>query len=140
MSGERKITAVILDDLARNGSLNPIPPWLAAALPHPHCGARFRADRNRNPAWTVSRGLQSPRGRRMHTTSLRSSFMTILKSMEMVGIASLLTAGLSLPAAAQSAHTELKDKSGKDVGVVELTQTPGGVLIKLSLKGMPAGE
>ena len=66
--------------------------------------------------------------------------MTILKSMEMVGIASLLTAGLSLSAAAQSAHTALKDKSGKDVGVVELTQTPGGVLIKLSLKGMPAGE
>ena len=57
--------------------------------------------------------------------------MTILKSMEMVGIASLLTAGLSLSAAAQSAHTALKDKSGKDVGVVELTQTPGGVLIKL---------
>ena len=56
--------------------------------------------------------------------------MTILKSLEMVGIASLLTAGLSLPAAAQSAHTALKDKSGKDVGVVELTQTPGGVLIK----------
>ena len=66
--------------------------------------------------------------------------MTILKSMEMVGIASLLTAGLSWSAAAQSAHTALKDKSGKDVGVVELTQTPGGVLIKVSLKGMPAGE
>src|SRR5215211_4486353 len=85
-------------------------------------------------------GLQSPRGRRMHTMSLWSSFMTILKSREMVVIASLLTAGLSLPAAAQSAHTELKDKSGKEVGVVELTQAPGGVLIKLSLKGMPAGE
>src|SRR6185436_4277287 len=35
------------------------------------------------------------------------------------------------------AYTALKDKSGKDVGVVELTQTPGGVLIKLSIKGMP---
>ena len=55
--------------------------------------------------------------------------------MEMVGIASLLTAGLSWSAAAQSAHTALKDKSGKDVGVVELAQTPGGVLIKLSAEG-----
>ena len=66
--------------------------------------------------------------------------MTILKSMGMTGIAALLTAGLSLPAAAQSAKATLKDKSGKDVGVVDLTQTPGGVLIKLSLKGMPNGE
>src|SRR3954469_9773151 len=96
----------------------------------------FARNRNRNPALTVcsdrlqSRACKSRRGRRMHTTSPRSSFMTILKSMERVGIASLLTAGLSLPAAAQSAHTDLKDKSGKDVGVVELTQTPAGVLIK----------
>ena len=35
----------------------------------------------------------------------------------------------SLSVAAQSAHTALKDKSGKDVGVVGLTQTAGGVLI-----------
>jgi Cu-Zn family superoxide dismutase len=110
----------------------------AAALPHPRCGAVFA--RNRTAAWTVSHGdgLQSRTG--MHAMTLRSSLMTILKSMEMVGITSLLTAGLSLPAAAQSAHTALKDKSGKDVGVVELTQTPGGVLIKLSVKGMPADE
>ena len=51
--------------------------------------------------------------------------MTILKSMEMVGIASLLTAGLSLSAAAQSSHTALKDKSGKDVGVVEALPRTG---------------
>ena len=56
--------------------------------------------------------------------------------MEMVGIASLLTAVLSLSAAAQSAHTALKDKSGKDVGVVELTQTPGGAASLFSENGL----
>ena len=34
----------------------------------------------------------------------------------------------------------LKDKNGKDVGTVELSQTAAGVLLKLSLKGLPAGE
>ena len=47
--------------------------------------------------------------------------------------------------AAVSAHAEtakavLKDKSGKDVGTVDLVQTPHGVLLKLSVKGIPAGE
>jgi Cu-Zn family superoxide dismutase len=44
------------------------------------------------------------------------------------------------PAFAQSAKAELKDGAGKTVGTAELTQTPGGVLIRLSLKGVPAGE
>src|ERR1700745_285721 len=48
-------------------------------------------------------------------------------------------------AAAVSAHAEtakaiLKDKAGKDVGTVDLIQTPHGVLLKLSVKGIPAGE
>ena len=48
-------------------------------------------------------------------------------------------------AAAISAHAEtakavLKDKTGKDVGTVDLIQTPHGVLLKLSVKGIPAGE
>ncbi|MGD9882245.1 MAG: superoxide dismutase family protein [Reyranella sp.] len=34
----------------------------------------------------------------------------------------------------------MKDASGKEVGKVDLTETPHGVLIKLSLKGFPAGE
>jgi Cu-Zn family superoxide dismutase len=47
--------------------------------------------------------------------------------------------------AAVSAHAEtakavLKDKSGKEVGTVDLVQTPHGVLLKLSVKGVPAGE
>lgn len=55
--------------------------------------------------------------------------------------ATLLTmACLALPAAAQVAKATLKNTTGKDVGTVNLTQTGNGVLIKLSLKGMPAGE
>ena len=55
--------------------------------------------------------------------------------------ATLLTmACLALPAAAQVAKATLKDTAGKDVGTANLVQTPSGVLIKLSLKGMPPGE
>ncbi len=43
-------------------------------------------------------------------------------------------------ASAQTAKAALKDAAGKDVGSAELTQTPTGVLIKLSVKGLPAGE
>ncbi|MBN9086160.1 MAG: superoxide dismutase family protein [Reyranella sp.] len=46
----------------------------------------------------------------------------------------------SFSAYAQTAKASLKDASGKDVGTVNLTQTPHGVLLKLSLKGIPAGE
>jgi Cu-Zn family superoxide dismutase len=35
---------------------------------------------------------------------------------------------------------ELKDAGGKDVGSAALMQTPAGVLIKLSVNGLPAGE
>jgi Cu-Zn family superoxide dismutase len=42
--------------------------------------------------------------------------------------------------AADGANAMLKDKQGKDVGTVTLTQTPAGVLLRLSLKGVPAGE
>ena len=46
----------------------------------------------------------------------------------------------SLSAYAQTAKAPLKDAAGKDVGTVNLTQTPHGVLLKLLLKGIPAGE
>jgi Cu-Zn family superoxide dismutase len=53
----------------------------------------------------------------------------------------LLAASFILPAAAaQSAKAMLEDKNGKQVGSVDLMQTPAGVLLKLSLKGLPAGE
>ncbi|MCZ7657663.1 MAG: superoxide dismutase family protein [Xanthobacteraceae bacterium] len=43
-------------------------------------------------------------------------------------------------AAAQTAKAAIKDAQGKDVGSAELTQTPAGVLLKVSLKGLPPGE
>jgi Cu-Zn family superoxide dismutase len=55
----------------------------------------------------------------------------------------LLLCGPILPAASQTAATakaQLKDSKGKDVGAADFTQTPAGVLIKLSLKGLPAGD
>jgi superoxide dismutase, Cu-Zn family len=58
-----------------------------------------------------------------------------------IGIAvAMLLAIASVPAAAQSASATLKSASGKDVGTAQLTQTPSGVLINLSVKGLPAGE
>ena len=51
-----------------------------------------------------------------------------------------LLALAALPAAAQSAKATLKNAEGKEVGSAALTQTPAGVLIRLSIKGLPAGE
>jgi Cu-Zn family superoxide dismutase len=53
-----------------------------------------------------------------------------------------VTAGclFSLAAQAQTAKASLKDASGKDVGQVQLLQTPHGVLLKLAVKGVPPGE
>jgi Cu-Zn family superoxide dismutase len=48
--------------------------------------------------------------------------------------------GMALSAQAQTAKASLKDASGKDVGQVQLLQTPHGVLLKLAVKGVPAGE
>ena len=47
---------------------------------------------------------------------------------------------LASPAMAQTAKAPLKDQKGADVGTVDLTQTPAGVMLRLSLKGVPAGE
>jgi Cu-Zn family superoxide dismutase len=44
------------------------------------------------------------------------------------------------PAFAQAGKATLKNADGKEVGTAELSQLPTGVLIKLSLKGVPAGE
>jgi len=58
-----------------------------------------------------------------------------------IGIAvAMLLAIASVPAVAQSASATLKSADGKDVGTAQLTQTPSGVLINLSVKGLPAGE
>jgi Cu-Zn family superoxide dismutase len=49
-------------------------------------------------------------------------------------------AALSFAAQAQTAKASLKDTTGKDVGSVQLLQTPHGVLLKMSLKGVEPGE
>jgi superoxide dismutase, Cu-Zn family len=56
------------------------------------------------------------------------------------GAALVLATMAALPAAAQTAKAVLHDKGGKELGIVDLTSTPAGVLLKVSLKGVPAGE
>lgn len=54
--------------------------------------------------------------------------------------AAALALTLAAPVAhAQSAKAAMKDKDGKDVGTVELTETPNGVLLKATLTGLPPG-
>ena len=67
--------------------------------------------------------------------------------MKLLKCASLLSAIAILPGpsiiaveAADTAKAMLKDANGEDVGSVLLTQTSAGVLLQLSLKGVPAGE
>ncbi|HEX6000486.1 MAG TPA: superoxide dismutase family protein [Hyphomicrobiaceae bacterium] len=60
-----------------------------------------------------------------------------------MSLLALAAALLMLPgagAAAQTAQASLKSADGKDVGSATLTQLPHGVLIQLSLKGLPPGE
>jgi len=67
--------------------------------------------------------------------------------MKLLRCASLLAAIAisSLPSivtveAAETAKAVLKDAKGEDMGSVSLTQISAGVLLQLSLKGVPAGE
>jgi Cu-Zn family superoxide dismutase len=62
---------------------------------------------------------------------------------KLVPVALVLWAAFALasPAsAASSATASLKDASGKEVGTAALTETPSGVLIRLDLTAVPAGE
>jgi Cu-Zn family superoxide dismutase len=65
--------------------------------------------------------------------------MSILKRIAIVGASTILVC-LGLPAAAQTSTVALKNTNGGDVGTAEMTQTPAGVLIKLSVKGLPPGD
>ncbi len=47
---------------------------------------------------------------------------------------------IATQAKAQTASAALKNAEGKDVGTAQLTQTPTGVLVSLSVTGLPAGE
>lgn len=62
--------------------------------------------------------------------------------MKVVHVACLgaLGVAMALPAQAQSAKALLKDAQGKDVGQVQLVQATNGVLLRMTLKGAPAGE
>ena len=66
--------------------------------------------------------------------------MTIVRCFGTVSASALLAAALALPAAAQTAKAVLHDKSGKEVGAAQLSQTAAGVLLKVLLKGLPSGE
>ena len=66
--------------------------------------------------------------------------MDIRKCTHAISVASFVATALICPAAAQSANALLRDANRQDVGTVSLLQTPAGVLLKLSLKGMPPGE
>jgi Cu-Zn family superoxide dismutase len=65
--------------------------------------------------------------------------MHISRQLLMLGAFVWLT-GHAVPAAAELANAQLKDASGKVVGDVDLTQTPGGVLLRVSVKGISPGE
>ncbi len=62
--------------------------------------------------------------------------MRIDRLLAIVGIGLLA----ALPAQAQTAKATLKDQAGKEVGAVQLVETPHGVLLKLALKGAVPGE
>ena len=66
--------------------------------------------------------------------------MKTIRLISTAAAAAILFAIASLPTAAQNATAALKDAGGKAVGSVNLTQTPHGVLINLSVKGLAAGE
>ena len=65
--------------------------------------------------------------------------MSISKGLTLASASTILVC-MALPAAAQTATATLKNANGGDVGTAEMTQTPAGVLIKLSVKGLPPGD
>jgi Cu-Zn family superoxide dismutase len=63
--------------------------------------------------------------------------MNVLSTV--VATASLLALA-AVSATAQDATATLKNAEGNDVGMASLTQTPAGVLIRLTVKRLPPGE
>ena len=66
--------------------------------------------------------------------------MTLATQLKLTAGTALTLLCLHAASAADRANATLKDKQGKEVGTVELMQTPAGVLLRLSLKGVPPGE
>ena len=63
-----------------------------------------------------------------------------MKALYILTASASLLALATASAAAQTAKANLRNAEGKEVGSAALTQTPAGVLINLSVKGLPAGE
>jgi superoxide dismutase, Cu-Zn family len=63
-----------------------------------------------------------------------------MKSLGTFAMSTSLLVLATFSAAAQSAKATLKDANGKEVGTAALSETPAGVLIRLSVKGLPPGE
>lgn len=63
-----------------------------------------------------------------------------MKASHVPAVAAVLAMLALSPAVAQSAKATLKDAKGNNVGSARLTQTPAGVLISLSVKGLPPGQ
>ena len=63
-----------------------------------------------------------------------------MKAFYILTASASLLALATVSAAAQTAKANLRNAEGKEVGSATLTQTPAGVLITLSVKGLPAGE
>ncbi|MFZ0851746.1 MAG: superoxide dismutase family protein, partial [Hyphomicrobiaceae bacterium] len=63
-----------------------------------------------------------------------------MKALYVLTASASLLAIATVSAAAQTAKANLRNAEGKEVGSATLTQTPAGVLITLSVKGLPAGE
>jgi superoxide dismutase, Cu-Zn family len=64
----------------------------------------------------------------------------ILKWAGTVTMASFVTTGVAQSATTESANAMLKDTNGQEVGTASFTQTPAGVLLKLSIREMTPGE
>ena len=63
-----------------------------------------------------------------------------MKALYILTASASLLALATVSVAAQTAKANLRNAEGKEVGSATLTQTPAGVLIALSVKGLPAGE
>src|ERR1041385_3147417 len=64
-----------------------------------------------------------------------------MRILPWLGAAALISTTAALPASSDNlANAQLKDSSGKAVGDVDLVQAPNGVLLRVTVKGLPPGE
>ena len=66
--------------------------------------------------------------------------MAIGRFIATTGIVAVLAGTAAMAASAELAKATLKGGSGKAVGDVDLMQTPAGVLLRISIKGLTPGE